>query len=374
MFLIIKNPFFRIFLISGLVLLGFFFFESKSFEKPVFTTQNTRINIKDVKTYTGKITNHECGDGICFWFEDIPYDSSCCALDCEVNCGNGCWDGICQVTYGENTKWHENCCEEDCVNMNDCSPNICDGISIENFYLGQVSNSPFEFGLYLNVCNYSEIGQEFPLEWGNAKFTYSLFQQGYGVIWGSNVSDDLSIYWSVDVDSTYLPIEANSCKIIPMEVNLESEWFAFSDLPFFVINVSLKIPWPLGVYQTCWFIEKYMNLIQENESFSCGDKSINWNSNYFEQCDDGNQINGDGCSSDCRSEFCLNGSPCITESDCLNQSCKSVGYCLWIYQDSLSGTLNECGFIQNEEECTISTPESWECQWVDVYNLCECQN
>ena len=45
-----------------------------------------------------------------------------------------------------------------------------------------------------------------------------------------------------------------------------------------------------------------------------------------EICDDGNRTGGDGCSSDCQTESCVDGTACATDFDCPGGMC-SLGLC-----------------------------------------------
>jgi cysteine-rich repeat protein len=94
----------------------------------------------------------------------------------------------------------------------------------------------------------------------------------------------------------------------------------------------------------------------------CGDGIIE--SSYGETCDDGNTINGDGCSSECKYEtrtqgtYCSNGLQCVTgycvDNVCCNTPC--TGSCADCNLPGKSGT---CSMPEDDENCSSINCDSY---------------
>lgn len=66
-------------------------------------------------------------------------------------------------------------------------------------------------------------------------------------------------------------------------------------------------------------------VVVSSDSPVCGDKIVD----FGEQCDDGNKLSGDGCSSTCFIEStCLaDNAPCFNDTECCANYCAKDGYC-----------------------------------------------
>ncbi len=257
-----------------------------------------------------RVSPEECDDGNTLDGDDCPSD---CNLDaCQPNpCSNGgtCTDGVQELTCECPDGWTGKLCEES-----------------------------------TSICGNAPEGQEMFLQCPAGTVIKDITFASYGQPQGGCGQGEVLTVGSCHAPSSQTIVEANclgkdTC-LVPVD------WMSLGEDP-------------------CPNQAKWFSASAECEAPVCGDGVLTSD----EECDDGNNVNGDGCEGDCSEDACAGENPCQNDGLCYDQfrgfSCGCFpGTSGELCQNTDPCDPNPCG--QNEQ-CWDLGDGSHECTCPDGY-------